>query len=113
MICECCELARARPDPGEYRMHDEGCPYCGARAIQRIQRLFPIGSEAKRARSRATLEVWMGKGHDEATIRALAKAPEWAMAPHRTESTGASAPSAAATSSHASSGKKRVRPNAG
>jgi|GEM_PF-3803970 len=90
-------------------MHDEGCPYCGARAIQRIQRLFVIGTEAKRERSRSTLAVWMGMGHDEAMLRALAKAPEWALEPEGCNGSRESAPAAAGTSPRATQGKKRVR----
>ena len=108
-MCECCQLARARPDPGSYRMHDEGCIYCGARSIQRIQRLFVIGTEAKRERSRSTLAVWMGKGHDEARLRALAKAPEWALEPVAHSGNRESAPAAVGTSPRATQGKKRVR----
>ena len=86
-------------------MHDEGCLHCGARAIQRIQRVFVIGADARRERSRSTLAVWMGKGHDEARLRALAKAPEWALEPEGCES----APAAASASSRAPSGRKRAR----
>ena len=86
-------------------MHDEGCIFCGARAIQRIQRLFAIGTEAKRERSRSTLAAWMAMGHDEARLRALAKAPEWALEPVGCES----APAAASASSRAPSGRKRAR----
>ena len=60
MTCECCQLARARPDPGSYRMHDEGCIYCGARAIQRIQRVFVIGADARRERPFDNLVVKHG-----------------------------------------------------
>ena len=90
-------------------MHDEGCIYCGARAIQRIQRLFVIGTEAKRERSRSTLAVWMGMGHDEARLRALAKAPEWALEPEGCSGSRESAPAVAGTSPRAPSGKKRAR----
>ena len=90
-------------------MHDEGCIFCGARAIQRIQRLFPIGTEAKRERSRSTLAVWMGQGHDEAMLRALAKAPEWALEPEGRSGSRVSAPAVAGTSPRAPSGKKRAR----
>lgn len=106
-MCECCQRARAAP--GEYRMHDEGCIHCGARAIQRIQRLFAIGTDAKRERSRSTLEVWMGMGHDEARLRALAKAPEWALEPEGCSGNRESAPAVAGTSPRATQGKKRVR----
>ena len=112
-MCECCQQARARPDPGSYRMHNEGCIHCGARAIQRIQRLFAIGTDAKRERSRSTLAVWMAMGHDEARLRALAKAPEWALEPLHTVSHCASVPSAAGASTREASGRKRARPNAG
>lgn len=107
VICECCQRARAAP--GEYRMHDEGCIYCGARSIQRIQRVFVIGADARRERSRSTLEVWMGKGHDEAMLRALAKAPEWALEPEGCTGSRESAPAAAGTSPRTPGGKKRVR----
>ena len=90
-------------------MHDEGCIFCGARAIQRIQRLFAIGTDAKRERSRRALEVWMGMGHDEARLRALAKAPEWALEPVGCSGNRESAPAAAGTSPRATQGKKRVR----
>lgn len=106
-MCECCQ--RARPDPGNYRMHDEGCLHCGARAIQRIQRVFVIGADARRERSRSTLAVWMGKGHDEARLRALAKAPEWALEPEGCTGSRESAPAAAGTSPRTPGGKKRVR----
>ncbi len=90
-------------------MHDEGCIHCGARAIQRIQRLFAIGTDAKRERSRSTLAVWMAMGHDEARLRALAKAPEWALKPEGCSGNRESAPAVAGTSPRAPSGKKRAR----
>ena len=90
-------------------MHDEGCIHCGARAIQRIQRLFAIGTEAKRERSRRALAVWMAMGHDEARLRALAKAPEWALEPVGCSGSRESALAVVGTSPRAPSGKKRVR----
>lgn len=67
-------------DPQLHRMHCETCPQCGARLIQRIQRLFTWPKERKVAACQQVLTDWTRQGHPEALIRRLAKADAWAVA---------------------------------
>ena len=56
------------------------CPECGARLIQRIQRVFRRSEERTVAECRQTLADWTRHGHPEALIRKLAKQDAWAVA---------------------------------
>lgn len=69
--CECCHRTSLGP---QHRLHCPTCIYCGARLIQRIQKL-PVSAEAKRDRCRQVLTDWLAFGHSEAELRALAKGP--------------------------------------
>ena len=81
MTCTDCATIRKHftRDPQLYRMHDEGCVHCGARLIQKIQRLGQLTAEQRRDRSRDALAAWMCQGHDEQQLRKLAKGA-WAVA---------------------------------
>lgn len=81
MTCTDCATIRKHyaSDPQAYRMHDEGCVHCGARLIQKIQRLGQLTAEQRRDRSRDALAAWMCQGHDEQQLRKLAKGA-WAVA---------------------------------
>ena len=78
-MCTCCN--DARPDPASYRFFAEGCLHCAARRIQYIQRRLLPSSDDKRKRCRAALSQAMSLGLPEAEIRAMAKRPEWQLAP--------------------------------
>ena len=76
----CAVIHRHYPkDPQAYRMHCLGCVHCGARLIQKMQRLFALAPDVRRARSRQALDDWMAHGHSEQQLRALAKGA-WAVA---------------------------------
>ena len=69
--CQDCQRASVGP---LYALHCPKCIYCGARAIQRIQKL-QITADEKRSRCRQVLADWMAHGHSESELRALAKGP--------------------------------------
>ena len=77
MTCTNCETAREFPD---YRMFNPACLHCGARLIQKMQRLYQLTAEQRRDRSRDALAAWMCQGHDEQQLRKLAKGA-WAVQP--------------------------------
>ena len=61
-------------------MHCPTCIQCGARLIQKLQRLYQLTTEQRRDRCRQALADWMAQGHGEQELRALAKATAWAVA---------------------------------
>ena len=67
--CQDCQRAAAGP---LYALHCPTCVYCGARLIQRIQKL-QITADSKRSRCRQVLADWLAHGHNETQLRALAK----------------------------------------
>ena len=81
MTCTDCATIRKHfaRDPQAYRMHSEGCLHCGARLIQKLQRLYQLTPEQRRDRCRETLAAWLRQGHDEQQLRKLAKGA-WAVA---------------------------------
>lgn len=81
--CDSCAVVREhyRADPWGYRLFNPGCLHCGGRIIQVLRRKMGLGQAEVRERCRAALARWMGYGHDEAEIRALAKSQAWAVAP--------------------------------
>ena len=70
-LCQDCQRASVGP---LYALHCPTCVYCGARAIQRIQKL-QITPDEKRDRCRKVLADWLDHGHSETQLRALAKGP--------------------------------------
>ena len=72
-------------DPQTYRMHCQGCLHCGARLIQKMQRLGQLTAEQRREKCRQALADWLAQGHSEMELRALAKASAWAVAPAPTK----------------------------
>jgi hypothetical protein len=80
MSCQCCSDFREWPGTVAARRHSEGCLYCGARAIWRIQRM-QIARSIAADRCRGVLAAWMKKGFAEAELRRLAKLPEPPLAP--------------------------------
>ena len=78
-MCTCCNDART--DPQSYRFFADGCLHCAARRIQYLQRTLHLGESATRERCRAALAQAMALGLPEAQIRAMAKKPEWQLAP--------------------------------
>lgn len=82
-MCEVCSVVRKHypKDPQLHRQHCLKCVWCGARLIQKLQRLYPLTQLQRRDRCRQALADWMGLGHSEAQLRALAKATAWAVAP--------------------------------
>ena len=82
MTCQPCATIRKHypRDPQLYRMHCHGCIACGARLIQKIQRLYPWQAEKKQEQCRQVLAEWMAQGHSEPELRALAKQAAWAVA---------------------------------
>ena len=83
MPCQPCAVIQKhyRNDPQLYRMHCPTCIQCGARLIQKLQRLYQLTQEQRRDRCREALADWMAQGHGEGELRALAKATAWAVAP--------------------------------
>lgn len=81
-MCDVCQTLRKhyRHDPQLYRMHCPTCIQCGARLIQKLQRLYQLTAEQRRDRCRQVLADWMAQGHSEKELRALAKATAWAVA---------------------------------
>ena len=81
-MCDVCATIRKhyRNDPQLYRMHCPTCIHCGARLIQKFQRLYQLTVEQRRDRCRQALADWMAQGHGEQELRALAKATAWAVA---------------------------------
>ncbi len=61
-------------------MHCPTCIQCGARLIQKLQRLYQLTQEQRRDRCREALQRWVAQGHSEQELRALAKATAWAVA---------------------------------
>ena len=82
MPCQPCAVIRKhyRNDPQLYRMHCPTCLACGARLIQKLQRLYQLTTEQRRDRCRQALADWVARGHSEKELRALAKAAAWAVA---------------------------------
>ena len=82
MICQPCATIRKHysNDPQAHRMHCPTCIHCGARLIQKFQRLYQLTAEQRRDRCRQALADWMAQGHSEQQLRALAKATAWAVA---------------------------------
>ena len=82
MTCQPCAVIHKhyRNDPQLYRQHCPTCLACGARLIQKLQRLYQLTTEQRRDRCRQALADWMAQGHDEGELRALAKATAWAVA---------------------------------
>ena len=82
MTCQPCATIRKHypRDPQLYRMHCLTCIQCGARLIQKLQRLYQLTTEQRRDRCRAALADWMAQGHSEQELRALAKQTAWAVA---------------------------------
>ena len=83
MPCQPCAVIHKhyRNDPQLYRMHCPTCIHCGARLIQKLQRLYQLTTEQRRDRCRQALADWVAQGHGEQELRALAKATAWAVAP--------------------------------
>lgn len=81
MPCQPCSVIHKhyRNDPQAYRQHCPTCPYCGARLIQKLQRMYQLTAEQRRDRCREALQQWLAMGHDEAQLRKLAKGA-WAVA---------------------------------
>lgn len=82
MTCQPCAVIHKhyRNDPQLCRMHCPTCLACGARLIQKFQRLYQLTVEQRRDRCRQALADWMAQGHSEQELRALAKATAWAVA---------------------------------
>lgn len=82
MPCQPCATIQKhyRNDPQAYRQHCPTCIQCGARLIQKLQRLYPLTAEQRRDRCREALAQWVAQGHSEQQMRALAKGA-WAVAP--------------------------------
>lgn len=82
MTCTDCATIRKHfaSDPQAYRTHNTACLHCGARMIQKFQRLFQLTAEQRRDRCRQTLADWIAQGHDEQRLRDMAKG-SWAVAP--------------------------------
>ena len=82
MTCQPCAVIHKhyRNDPQLYRMHCPTCIQCGARLIQKLQRLYQLTQEQRRDRCREALADWMAQGHGEGELRALAKQTAWAVA---------------------------------
>ena len=87
MPCQPCSVIHKHypRDPQMYRMHCQGCLHCGARLIQKFQRLYQLTQEQRREKCRQALADWLAMGHDEQQLRALAKASAWAVAPAPTK----------------------------
>lgn len=83
MPCQPCSVIHKhyRNDPQAYRMHCPTCIHCGARLIQKLQRLYLLTPEQRRDQCRQVLQEWMAQGHDEVELRKMAKAAAWAVAP--------------------------------
>jgi len=82
MPCQSCQTIRKHypADPQQHRQHCPTCLHCGARLIQKMQRLYQLTAEQRRDRCRQTLAQWLAQGHDEQQLRKLAKATAWAVA---------------------------------
>ena len=82
MTCQPCQTIQKhyRNDPHLYRQHCPTCIQCGARLIQKLQRLYQLTAEQRRDGCREALADWMAQGHSEKELRALAKATAWAVA---------------------------------
>lgn len=70
-MCSDCNTTREAPG---HALFCPTCIWCGARLIQRIQRLPRPASEI-RDRCRQVLADWMAYGHAEQELRKLAKGP--------------------------------------
>ena len=77
---QCNAIAVHQADPAKRSTFNPACLFCGARAIQYIQRILAISRDAKAQRCRETLDRWMELGHSESEIRRLAKQGAWAVA---------------------------------
>lgn len=76
--CVCC-MADRECD-GLNRYHTPKCLWCGARLIQKIQRLRRPREEIA-SRCKAVLTDWVAYGHSEQQIRKLAKERAFAFEP--------------------------------
>ena len=84
MTCDECEAITVHGCPPESRTRgNPTCIYCGARQIQRVQRVLRIERHAIAERCRLTLGIWLKHGHDETKLRELAKKQEWAVQPKK------------------------------
>lgn len=85
MTCEVCTEAREAPE--SCRMFADYCLYCAARRIQYLKRVLfsdddkPHIVAKRQARCRTALQQAIALGLPEAQIRAMAKRPEWQLAP--------------------------------
>ena len=81
-MCDVCAAIHKhyRNDPQLYRQHCPTCIHCGARFIQKFQRLYQLTTEQRRDRCRQALADWVAQGHSEPELRALAKQTAWAVA---------------------------------
>lgn len=75
MTCPCCQQARDYPTVA--MQHVTTCLQCGARLIQLIKR-YELAASETQARCKAVAADWIAAGHDEATLRELAKRTELA-----------------------------------
>lgn len=69
-----CEDCHAASQNLGYRIFNPACLWCGGRILATIQRL-PKSPNERSTRCKAMLAAWMGYGHDEQLLRALAKEP--------------------------------------
>lgn len=83
MPCQPCQTIRKHypSDPQRHLQHCPTCIHCGARLIQKLQRLYQLTAEQRRDRCRQVLAQWLEMGHSETELRKLAKATAWAIAP--------------------------------
>lgn len=81
-MCDVCAVLRKHypRDPQLHSMHCPTCAHCGARLIQKIQRWSQLPRPQVQTACRQVLADWLACGHNEAEIRALAKAGAWAVA---------------------------------
>ena len=67
-MCDVCATIHKhyRNDPQLYRMHCPTCIHCGARFIQKLQRLYQLTTEQRQERCRAALADWLRyrRAHD-------------------------------------------------
>ena len=77
----CSSCSASQHTNGLWRTYDPACIYCGARMIQQLGKLRTPSSAQITERRRNELAIWVAHGHDEATLRTLAKGKELAYAP--------------------------------
>lgn len=102
--CEDCLYSRESPD---YALHSLLCLHCGARLIQRIQKLRGLRpADEITARCRKVLADWMKFGHAETDLRRLASLPELALQPLAGGLASSSEPERQTTEKHRSRGRR-------